>query len=115
MQFAFPHHPHSSEVVIFINLVPFVVKEAETVRLPVECLPFELHCHLLMTTVIVPCIRISDLYGALEPPECIAFAQLKRKMIHELTVFVLVNVLNSCLQVFNIDWHFLLRIDSRLF
>ena len=74
MQFAFPHHPHSSEVILFINLVPFVVKEAETVRLPVECLPFELHCHLHMSTALVKCIRMSDLYGALEPPESIEFA-----------------------------------------
>ena len=74
MQFSFPHHPDSSEVFPFIILIPFVVKEAETVRLPVECLPFELHCHLHMTTVLVSEIRMSDLYGALEPPETIEFA-----------------------------------------
>ena len=45
MQFGFPHHPHSSEVVVLLNLIPIVVKEAETVRLTVECLPFEFHCH----------------------------------------------------------------------
>ena len=75
MQFAFPHHPHSSEVVILIILICLVVvKEAETVKLPVECLPFELHCHLLRTTVSLFFIRMSHLNGALEPPESIEFA-----------------------------------------
>ena len=75
MQFAFPHRPHSSEVFMVINLIRLViVKEAETVRLPIECPPFELHCHLKMMTVLVSDIRMSDLYGPLEPPESIEFA-----------------------------------------
>ena len=74
MQFGFPHHPHSSEVVVLLNLIPIVVKEAETVRLTVECLPFELHFHLTDTIFFISGIWMNDLYGALEPPERIVFA-----------------------------------------
>ena len=75
MQFAFPHHPHSSEVFVLIILIRLVVvKEAETVRLTVHCLPFEVHCQLYMFTALVNYIRMNDLYGPLEPPESIEFA-----------------------------------------
>ena len=64
----------------------------------------------MATTVFVKCIRMSDLYGPLEPHKRIELAQVKRRMIHEDTVLVLEYGFNGSLEV-HLIWC-LLRTNS---
>ena len=88
MQFAFLHYSQASEVIVLI-LIRGIVQEAETVRLAVESLPFELHCHLFKVK------RVTHLHGTLKPPECVVLALLKTRVSHQLWVFPIENMLHA--------------------